>query len=110
MLVQSVRRWRFLATKTNANVYVQKPQNSTKLATKRNRRENEAENENQGRPTSGTMAASGLHTYETAILLMNRWSYSNSMLLKVLAYAVCLSTTWKMSASIGVAIPIIGKR
>ena len=51
--------------------YVQKPQNSTKLATKRNRKENEAEDENQGRPTSGTMAASGLHTYKAAILLMN---------------------------------------
>ena len=31
------------------------------------------------------------------------------MLLKVLAYAVCLSTAWKTSASIGVAIPVIGK-
>ena len=31
------------------------------------------------------------------------------MLLKILAYAVCLSTAWKMSASIGAAIPIIGK-
>ena len=54
-------------------------------------------------------AASGLHTYETAILLINRWSYSSSMLLKILAYAVCLSTAWKTSASIGAAIPIIGK-
>ena len=32
------------------------------------------------------------------------------MLLKVLAYVVCVSTAWNMSASIGVAIPIIGKR
>ena len=52
--------------------YVQRPQDSTKLATKRKRKENEAEDENQGRPTSGTTAASGLHTFEAAILLMNR--------------------------------------
>ena len=58
--------------KRQHSCYVQKPQNSTKLATKRNRKENEAEDENQGRPTSGTTAASGLHTYEAAILLMNR--------------------------------------
>ena len=52
--------------------YVQRPQNSTKLATKRNRKENEAEDENQGGPSSSTTAATGRHTYEAAILLMNR--------------------------------------
>ena len=52
--------------------YVQKSWDSTKLATKRKRKENEVEDENQGRPTSGTTAASGLHTYKAVILLMNR--------------------------------------
>ena len=86
--------------------YVPKPQNTTQLATKRNRKENEAEDENQGRPTSGNTTASGLHTYETAILLMNRWSYSNRMLLKVLACVVCLSTVWKTNPSMGAVLPI----
>ena len=52
--------------------YVQRPQKSTKLATKKNRKENEAEDENQGGPSSSTTAATGRHTYEAAILLMNR--------------------------------------
>ena len=50
--------------------YMQKPQNSAKLATKRNRKENEVEDENQGRPTSGTTAVGRLYTYEAAILLI----------------------------------------
>ena len=37
------------------------------MATKINRKENEAEDENHGRPTSGTAAAaSGLHTNKAA--------------------------------------------
>ena len=58
--------------KRQCSCYVQKSQNSTNLTTKRNRKENEAGDENQGRPTCGTTVASGLHTYEAAILLMNR--------------------------------------
>ena len=57
--------------KRQRRCYVQKPQNSTKLASKRNRKENKAEEENQGCPTSSTMATSGLHMYEATILLMN---------------------------------------
>ena len=52
--------------------YIQRPQKSTNLATKINRKENEAEDENQGGPSSSTTAATRRHTYEAAILLMNR--------------------------------------
>lgn len=90
--------------KTGANVLAayKKLSTPTNWPPEKTRKDSKPQYENKGPPTSGTTAVSGFVRTKPAY----RQSYCCDIQLKILAYAVCLTTAGKTGASIVDAIPI----